>query len=187
MTEDYRLLLSNLSYFTTESDLRAKFSEFDPLVEVRLARNRDGLSKGRAVVVFGDRTAISTALLALQVEPIDDRVVRCEVCMRAEASAPPTPDAAAPPGRGERAPSPPARAAPDAPPRAPYAHAREAPRAPEPARYREPERPRERDRRDHERRDHDRRDHARDYDRRHEPEYERERDRDYDRSRRRPR
>jgi RNA recognition motif-containing protein len=201
MTQVFKLLLSNLSYFTTESDLQTKFSEFGPVVEVQLAKDRNGLSKGRAVVIFGDKTSIDTAILALQVEPIDDRVVHWELSVPPDESAPATPDPAPLASAPSLDPTPPAAPpAPPAPPpppppaaqsrptaasasRASPPHAREGSRVREPPkdheRHREPDRSRERDRRDHDR--------SREYDRRREQEYERDRDRDHERSRRRPR
>jgi RNA recognition motif-containing protein len=74
----FKLTLYNLSFFTTESDLLSKFTEFGRVLEVSLAKNRDGLSKGFGYVVFEEKKDMDAAILSLQSEPFDGFMVHCE-------------------------------------------------------------------------------------------------------------
>ncbi|KAH6900264.1 hypothetical protein B0T10DRAFT_393719 [Thelonectria olida] len=70
-----RLFVRNLSYTTTEEDLRESFKKFGELEEVHLPVNGSGTSKGFALILFKDPSAAVDAFQAMDGATFQGRIV----------------------------------------------------------------------------------------------------------------
>lgn len=71
------IYVGNLSYTATEEDLRAAFSQFGTVSEVRLIRDRaTGRPRGFAFVTMENRAEAEEAIRGLNGQPINGRPVK---------------------------------------------------------------------------------------------------------------
>ncbi|KPM38608.1 Multiple RNA-binding domain-containing protein 1 [Neonectria ditissima] len=70
-----RLFIRNLSYTTTEQDLRESFQKFGTLEEVHLPVNGSGTSKGFALVLFADPSRAVEAFQAMDGATFQGRII----------------------------------------------------------------------------------------------------------------
>lgn len=72
-----RLYVGNLSFQTTEDDLKNAFEEFGEVVEAKVVLDRDtGRSRGFAFVTMGDGDAAQKAIEAMDGAMLDGRNLR---------------------------------------------------------------------------------------------------------------
>ncbi|MCX7616939.1 hypothetical protein [Tepidiforma sp.] len=69
------LYIGNLSYLTTEAELRDLFAPFGPAVPPHLVLDAAGISRGYALVPFDDPAAADAAVLALNGSLLHGRVI----------------------------------------------------------------------------------------------------------------
>ncbi|KAH7155454.1 hypothetical protein B0J13DRAFT_226669 [Dactylonectria estremocensis] len=70
-----RLFVRNLSYSTTETDLRESFEKFGTLQEVHLPVNSSGTSKGFALILFEDPSQAVEAFQAMDGATFQGRII----------------------------------------------------------------------------------------------------------------
>ncbi|KAK7430253.1 Multiple RNA-binding domain-containing protein 1 [Neonectria magnoliae] len=70
-----RLFIRNLSYTTTEQDLRESFEKFGTLEEVHLPVNGSGTSKGFALILFADPSQAVEAFQAMDGATFQGRII----------------------------------------------------------------------------------------------------------------
>lgn len=71
-----KLYVGNLSYKTTENDLREKFEQFGSVGQVNIITDREsGRSKGFAFVEMDDRDEANAAIQELNGATVDDRTL----------------------------------------------------------------------------------------------------------------
>ena len=71
-----KLYVGNLSYKTTDSDLREKFEQFGTVNQVDVITDREsGRSKGFAFVEMNDRDEANAAIKELDGSTMDDRTL----------------------------------------------------------------------------------------------------------------
>ncbi len=87
-----KLYVGNLSYNTTEEDLRAAFANSGTVVSVDMIKDRDtGRMKGFAFVTMSSQAEAEAAIRALDGKTLDDRAIKSKPGPPAKK----TPDAAA--------------------------------------------------------------------------------------------
>ena len=70
------IYVGNLSYNTTEDDLRTKFSAFGTVDSVKVIADRDtGRSKGFAFIEMSDQSSGNAAIEGLNGQDLDDRAL----------------------------------------------------------------------------------------------------------------
>ena len=75
-----KLYVGNLSYNTTEEELRELFAEAGTVTEVALIKDRDsGTSKGFAFVTMGSQDEANTAIQQLNGRSVDNRELRVSI------------------------------------------------------------------------------------------------------------
>ncbi len=75
-----KLYVGNLSYNTTEEELRQLFAEAGTVTEVALIKDRDsGASKGFAFVTMGSQDEANTAIQQLNGRSVDNRELRVSI------------------------------------------------------------------------------------------------------------
>ncbi len=75
-----KLYVGNLSYNTTEEELRNLFAEAGTVTEVALIKDRDsGTSKGFAFVTMGSQDEANTAIQQLNGRSVDNRELRVSI------------------------------------------------------------------------------------------------------------
>ena len=71
------IYVGNLSYNTTEDDLRTKFSAFGTVDSVKVIADRDtGRSKGFAFIEMSDQSSGNAAIKGLDGHELGDRVIK---------------------------------------------------------------------------------------------------------------
>ncbi len=70
-----RLYVGNLAHETTESDLRAAFSQYGEVVSARVMSNRRGRTKQFGYVQMGDEASAKAAMEALRGTEINGRLL----------------------------------------------------------------------------------------------------------------
>ncbi len=71
------IYVGNLSYNTTEDDLRTKFSAFGTVDSVKVIADRDtGRSKGFAFIEMSDQSSGNAAIEGLNGQDLDDRALK---------------------------------------------------------------------------------------------------------------
>lgn len=71
------IYVGNLSYNTTEDDLRTKFSAFGTVDSVKVIADRDtGRSKGFAFIEMSDQSSGNAAIEGLNGQDVDDRAIK---------------------------------------------------------------------------------------------------------------
>ena len=71
------IYVGNLSYNTTEDDLRTKFSAFGTVDSVKVIADRDtGRSKGFAFIEMSDQSSGNAAIEGLNGQEVDDRALK---------------------------------------------------------------------------------------------------------------
>ena len=71
------IYVGNLSYNTTEDDLRTKFSAFGTVDSVKVIADRDtGRSKGFAFIEMSDQSSGNAAIEGLNGQDVDDRALK---------------------------------------------------------------------------------------------------------------
>jgi RNA recognition motif-containing protein len=71
------IYVGNLSYNTTEDDLRTKFSAFGTVDSVKVIADRDtGRSKGFAFIEMSDQSSGNAAIEGLNGQDMDDRALK---------------------------------------------------------------------------------------------------------------
>jgi cold-inducible RNA-binding protein len=74
---DFKLYVGNLSYDTTEDDLRTLFSSAGTVVSVALIKDRDsGRSKGFAFIEMSSQTEAEQAIKTLDGTSLDNRDIK---------------------------------------------------------------------------------------------------------------
>ncbi len=72
-----KLYVGNLSYNTTEEDLRAAFAQSGTVVSVDMIKDRDtGRMKGFAFVTMSSQAEAEAAIRALNGKTLDDRALK---------------------------------------------------------------------------------------------------------------
>ena len=72
-----KLYVGNLSYATSDDDLRALFTQAGPVVSVAVIKDRDtGSSKGFGFVEMADTTAAQAAIDQLNGKDLDGRTIK---------------------------------------------------------------------------------------------------------------
>ncbi len=75
-----KLYVGNLSYNTTEEQLRELFAQAGTVTEVALIKDRDsGASKGFAFVTMGSQDEANTAIQQLNGRSVDNRELRVSI------------------------------------------------------------------------------------------------------------
>ncbi len=75
-----KLYVGNLSYNTTEEQLRELFAEAGTVTEVALIKDRDsGASKGFAFVTMGSQDEANSAIQQLNGRSVDNRELRVSI------------------------------------------------------------------------------------------------------------
>ena len=71
------IYVGNLSYNTTEDDLRTKFSAFGTVDSVNVIADREtGRSKGFAFIEMSDQSSGNAAIEGLNGQDVDDRALK---------------------------------------------------------------------------------------------------------------
>jgi RNA recognition motif-containing protein len=75
-----KLYVGNLSYGTTEEDLRALFSQAGPVTTVELIKDRDtGNSKGFAFIQMGNQSDAEKAISMFNGNTLDNRAIKVNI------------------------------------------------------------------------------------------------------------
>ncbi len=75
-----KLYVGNLSYGTTEDDLRTLFSQAGPVTNVELIKDRDtGNSKGFAFIEMGNQSDAEKAISMFNGNTLDNRAIKVNI------------------------------------------------------------------------------------------------------------
>lgn len=86
---EVKLYVGNLSYETTEDDLRTLFTQFGTVADVALIKDRDtGRSKGFAFVTMSSQTEAEAAVKAVDGQTINNRQLKVNKARPPEERAP---------------------------------------------------------------------------------------------------
>lgn len=77
---DSKLYIGNLSYNTTEDQLRTLLTQAGTVVSVDMIKDRDtGRPKGFAFVTMGNQAEAEKAISMFNEKPLDDRVIKVNI------------------------------------------------------------------------------------------------------------
>lgn len=72
-----KLFVGNISWNTSENDLRDQFSSFGPIEECRLITDRDtGRSRGFGFITFADEESANNAISQMDGSSVDGRPLK---------------------------------------------------------------------------------------------------------------